>query len=263
MKEVKEKLIKWIQETVGNSKAVIGISGGKDSSVAAAICVAALGKENVIGVLMPQGIQYDIDKSYELVKFLDIQYYEINIGEIVNKSKKSIIENMGVKKLSYVLTSNLPARIRMTTLYNVAAQIGNCRVVNTCNYSEDYVGYSTKWGDSVGDFAPLKNFLSSEVKELGYELGLPKDLIEKVPEDGLSGKTDEENFGFTYDQLNDYIMTGNGSPELIEKIERMHTANLHKLNPIPTFQFNRTRYITTKLHKPSHDELEDIFRKEN
>ncbi|MCR4561873.1 MAG: NAD(+) synthase [Bacilli bacterium] len=231
---MKEELIKWVQETVGNATVVIGISGGKDSSVVAALCVAALGKDRVVGVLMPDGKQHDIDKSYELVNFLGIKYYLIDIAEITEASRESIRRTVG-PELTYQLRSNLAARIRMTTLYNVAAMIGNCRVANTCNYSEDYVGYSTKYGDSAGDFAPIQNLLVREVKALGYELGLPKDLIEKVPEDGLSGKTDEDNFGFTYNQLDDYLETGKGDPALIEKIEKMHRANLHKLRLMPKF----------------------------
>ena len=232
---MKDQIVKWIRDTVGGCKVVIGISGGKDSSVVAGLCVEALGKENVIGVLMPDGNQHDIDKSYELVNFLQIPYYVINIQEITEASRKSIRENVG-PELTYALKSNLGARIRMVTLYNVAAMVGNARVANTCNYSEDYVGYSTKYGDAAGDFAPLQNLLFHEVKEVGYELGLPKDLIEKAPEDGLSGKTDEDNFGFTYATLDHYIETGEGPKDIIEKIERMHKANLHKLLPIPKFE---------------------------
>ena len=232
---MKDQIVKWIRDTVGGCKVVIGISGGKDSSVVAGLCVEALGKENVIGVLMPDGNQHDIDKSYELVNFLQIPYYVINIQEITEASRKSIRENVG-PELTYALKSNLGARIRMVTLYNVAAMVGNARVANTCNYSEDYVGYSTKYGDAAGDFAPLQNLLFHEVKEVGYELGLPKDLIEKAPEDGLSGKTDEDNFGFTYATLDHYIETGEGPRDIVEKIERMHKANLHKLLPIPKFE---------------------------
>ncbi len=232
---MKDQIVKWIRDTVGGCKVVIGISGGKDSSVVAGLCVEALGKENVIGVLMPDGNQHDIDKSYELVNFLQIPHYVINIQEITEASRKSIRENVG-QELTYALKSNLGARIRMVTLYNVAAMIGNARVANTCNYSEDYVGYSTKYGDAAGDFAPLQNLLFHEVKEVGYELGLPQDLIEKAPEDGLSGKTDEDNFGFTYAMLDHYLETGEGPKDIIEKIERMHKASLHKLLPIPKFE---------------------------
>lgn len=231
---MKEELIQWVRDTVGSATVVIGVSGGKDSSVVAALCVAALGKDRVVGVLMPDGFQHDIDKSMELVNHLGIKHYIINIKDITEASRRSIRENVS-PELTYQLRSNLGARIRMVTLYNIAAMIGNARVVNTCNYSEDYVGYSTKYGDAAGDFAPIQNLLVREVKALGYELGLPKDLIEKTPEDGLSGKTDEENFGFTYAALDDYLTTGKGDPEMIAKIERMHAANLHKIRPMPKF----------------------------
>ncbi len=235
---MKEEIAKWIRETVGDCTVVIGISGGKDSSVAAAICAYALGKDKVIGVLMPDGEQHDIDKSRKLVDFLGIKSYTINIKDITEASRESIRKTVS-PELTYQLRSNLAARIRMTTLYNVAAMIGNARVVNTCNKSEDYIGYSTKFGDAAGDFSPLSELLVSEVKALGYELGLPVDLIEKAPEDGLSGKTDEDNLGFTYAFLDHYILTGEGDKETIERIEKLHKANLHKLLPMPKFEPKR------------------------
>ncbi|MCR5078334.1 MAG: NAD(+) synthase [Bacilli bacterium] len=235
---MKEELATWIKKTVGDCTVVLGISGGKDSSVAAAICAYALGREKVVGVLMPDGEQHDIDKSKKLVDFLGIKNYTINIKDITEASRESIRKNVS-PELTYQLRSNLAARIRMTTLYNVAAMIGNARVVNTCNKSEDYVGYSTKFGDAAGDFSPLGELLVCEVKALGYELGLPVDLIEKVPEDGLSGKTDEDNLGFTYAFLDHYILTGEGDKETVEKIEKLHRANLHKLLPMPKFEPKR------------------------
>ncbi|MCF0112783.1 MAG: NAD(+) synthase, partial [Bacilli bacterium] len=191
------RLIAWIRQTVGDAKVVIGISGGKDSSVAAAACVAALGKDRVIGVMMPDGVQHDIDKAKMLIDFLEIPHYLINLKTITDAFKESISSNVD-PNLTYQMRSNLASRCRMTTLYNVAAMLGNCRVVNTGNASEAYVGYCTKYGDASGDFSPLGGLLLHEVKALGYALGLPQELIEKAPEDGLSGKTDEENFGFTY-----------------------------------------------------------------
>ena len=235
---IKEQLIPWIQNTVKDAYVIVGISGGKDSSVVACLCAQALGKDKVIGVLMPDGQQHDIDAAYKLVNFLGIKYYVINIKEITQASRKSIIENIS-PNLTYTLTSNLGSRIRMVTLYNVCAMYGNARVANTCNYSEDYVGYSTKYGDGAGDFSPLQNLLFHQVKELGYELGLPKDLIEKAPEDGLSGKTDEDNFGFTYAELDRYIETGQGDPKIIEKIEKMHKSSMHKILPMPKFELKK------------------------
>jgi len=252
-KKCKEDLVEWVRKTVGDCTVVIGISGGKDSSVCAALCVEALGKDKVFGVLMPDGEQKDIDKSLELVKHLGIDYTCINIGYATLMLRQSIFEGFKSRhrinrtcssyitnyatKFNDVYETNTPARIRMTTLYGVAAILGNARVANTCNLSEDWVGYSTKYGDSAGDFSPLANLTVHEVKELGYELGLPKDLIEKVPSDGMSGKSDEEKLGFTYDELDTYIRTGViENLEHKEKIDRMHRANLHKLVLMPKYE---------------------------
>ena len=258
VKEAKKKLVEWVKKNVGDCTVVIGISGGKDSSITAALCVEALGKDKVFGVLMPDGIQSDIDKSLELCTHLGIEYSIINIGKVTEALRNSIIIDVyGTEKenkltdavKSYyeefpkeevfndVYTTNTPARIRMTTLYGVAAIIGNARVANTCNLSEDWVGYSTKYGDSAGDFSPLANLTVHEVKALGYELGLPKDLIEKTPSDGMSGKSDEDKLGFTYDELDTYIRTGViENTEHKEKIDRMHKANLHKLVLMPKYE---------------------------
>lgn len=229
------KLIKWIQDIVGSASVIIGVSGGKDSSVVAALLVKALGKERVIGVLMPQNEQSDIDKSYLLVNHLGIKHYVINIGPAYEALTKEVEAKVDLPfNLAY--TSNTPARIRMMTLYGVGAMIGNCRVVNTCNLSEDYVGYSTKFGDAAGDFSPLSKFTAGEVVELGDILGLPYELSHKVPSDGMCGQTDEDRFGFTYKMLDDYLR-GRAMPpqEIVEKIEKMHKANLHKLLPMPVY----------------------------
>jgi len=243
-KKVKNQIVDWIQYWFKNNgpdcKAVIGISGGKDSSVVAALCVEALGVDRVLGVLMPQGEQHDISASYQLVDFLGIKYTEINIGETVKNLYEGITECRGTftANLNKMAKTNTPARIRMTTLYAVAACV-NGRVANTCNLSEDWVGYATKFGDGAGDFSPLMNLTVTEVKAIGKELGLPQNLIDKVPEDGLTGKTDEENFGFTYDVLDKYIRTEVcDDPVIKEKIDKMFTANLHKMRSMPSFDYN-------------------------
>ena len=241
---MKDRIVEWIRnyfdENGKGCNAVIGISGGKDSSVCAALLVEALGSDRVIGVLMPQGNQHDIDVSRALVDFLKIKHFEINIGDVYNQLVSAVTASGGIKaedvKANKVFYSNTPARLRMTVLYGVSA-LYNGRVANTCNKSEDYVGYSTKFGDAAGDFSPLSDLLVKEVKALGYELGLPKMFIEKTPEDGLSGKTDEDNMGFTYAVLDRYIETGEIDDLTIkEKIDRMHMANLHKLLPMPMFK---------------------------
>ena len=230
--------IKWIQDWfLENGKgcnAIVGISGGKDSSIVAALCVAALGKDRVIGVLMPQGEQFDINYSIMLCEHLKIKYYTINIKNAVDAVYNSID---GLFEIANQTKFNLPARIRMTTLYAVS-QSNNGRVANTCNLSEDWVGYSTKYGDAAGDFSPLSKLTVTEVKAIGTYLGLPDCLVNKVPIDGLCGKTDEDNLGFTYEELDKYIREGiEPSKEKKERIDYLHRINLFKLQLMPTFPY--------------------------
>lgn len=237
--------INWIKEYFKDNldgKAIIGISGGKDSTIAAALCVEALGADRVIGVLMPNGQQNDIGDSYEVVARLKLQYHVVNINAACEGLYKFLADAVflcgGEKaiKENTMITTNTPARIRMTTLYAVAALYPNSRVVNTCNRSEDYVGYSTKYGDAAGDFSPLGNLTVREVLEIGDELGLPEHLVHKVPSDGMCGKSDEDNLGFTYEELDDYILgTGAVDEETIEKIEHLHRVTRHKYTPMPMF----------------------------
>lgn len=243
--KIKEDCVKWISSWFNKNgwkcNAIVGISGGIDSSVVAALCVEALGKERVIGVLMPNGVQSDIDYAYKLINHLGIESIEINIKDSVDNIIKQI-DNVSEQTII-----NLPARIRMSTLYAVS-QSNNGRVANTCNLSEDYIGYSTRYGDSVGDFSPLAHFTKSEVLLIADKLGLPKALIEKVPTDGLSGKTDEENFGFTYEQLDkeirgcyDYPKT-NLEREITNKINELHKKNEFKLKPMDCYDFHGLKH---------------------
>lgn len=244
--KVKNECVQWIKEFFDNNgkecNAVIGISGGKDSTVAAALCVEALGKDRVIGVLMPNGEQKDINDALMVVEHLKIKYTLVNINEAYNGLLNYIddmyipeIDGYNEIKISNQTLINLPPRIRMATLYAISQSV-NGRVVNTCNLSEDWVGYSTRYGDSVGDFSPLSNLTKTEVKLIGKELGLPDDLVYKVPSDGLCGKTDEDNLGFTYDVLDRYIRTGEiEDKETKAKIDAMHEKNLFKLQLMPSF----------------------------
>jgi NAD+ synthase len=233
------KIIDWIKEYfIKNGpecKAVIGISGGKDSTVAAALLCKALGPNRVIAVQMPQGFQYDIDVSNEVIDYLEItEHYNINIGSACQEIFLSLPNDIRIQPQ---VTSNVPARVRMNILYAIAAS-RHGRVVNTCNRSEDYVGYSTKFGDAAGDFSILSNYTATKVKEIGIELGLPKNFIEKPPEDGLSGLTDEENLGFSYDVLDNFLLNGITPPyEIYKNIEQRHKRNLHKISPMPTCPF--------------------------
>ena len=235
--KVKNECVEWIRNFFKNNgpdcNAVVGISGGKDSSIAAALCVEALGKERVIGVLMPQGEQHDIDMAYLLVNHLGIKHFEVNIKDAVDGILKNMPEGLEITPQT---VQNIPPRIRMSTLYAVS-QSCNGRVANTCNLSEDWVGYSTRYGDSVGDFSPLSHLTVTEIKQIGYLLGLPKELVDKTPIDGLCGKTDEENLGFTYAVLDKYIRTGVCEDKATkELIDRKHKANLFKLQPMPSFK---------------------------
>lgn len=235
--KVKNQCVEWIkkffEENGKGCNAVIGISGGKDSSVAAALCVEALGADRVIGVLMPCGEQFDISCSYMLVEHLGIKHYVVNIKDAVEGLKNSIPADLELSNQSLV---NLPPRIRMSTLYAVS-QSCNGRVVNTCNLSEDWVGYSTRYGDAAGDFSPLCNLTVAEVKEIGRLAGLPDELVDKTPIDGLCGKTDEDNLGFTYAVLDRYIRTGEIEDMAVkERIDRLHRNNLFKLQLMPSFK---------------------------
>lgn len=233
--KVKNECVEWIRNFFEQSgkdcNAVVGISGGKDSSIVAALCVEALGKDRVIGVLMPCGEQHDIDMAKLLVKHLGIKHYIINIKDTVDAIHKNMPFEMSKQSVT-----NIPPRVRMTTLYAVSQSV-NGRVANTCNLSEDFVGYSTRYGDSVGDFSPCSNLTVNEMKQIGRLLGLPSVLVDKVPIDGLCGKTDEENLGFTYEVLDRYIRTGQIDDEKTKEIiDKKHKNNLFKLKLMPSFK---------------------------
>ena len=237
--KVKDEIVQWIrdffEENGKGCNAVVAISGGKDSSVVAALCVEALGKDRVYGVLLPNGEQKDIDASLQLVNHLGIEYAIINIKD----SFDGIINEMKAKmegEVSEQTITNLPARLRMAATYAVS-QSKNGRVANTCNLSEDWVGYNTRYGDGAGDFSPLCRLTVQEVRAVGVELGLPHNLVFKVPIDGLTPYTDEENLGFTYDTLDRYIRTGVcEDPDTKANIDRRHQINLFKLQLMPAFE---------------------------
>ena len=245
VKEKTEKLISWIREWFEqngpNCNAILGISGGKDSTICAKLCVEALGADRVIGILMPNGEQRDIDYSYKVCEILGIKYFVHNIGDTVESVLHNMIENNLI--ISEQTTINLPARIRMSTLYAYSQSL-NGRVVNTCNLSEEMVGYSTRWGDSVGDFSPLGNLTVMEVLEIGDYLGLPQELVHKTPIDGLNIKedgsyvTDEDNLGVTYAEIDSYLGV---NPTMIDnitwaKVDDLVHKSVFKRKPIPTFK---------------------------
>ncbi len=247
--KTKDKMVEWIRDWIsknGNdeTKVVIGVSGGKDSSCLAYALVEALGKERVFGVLMPNGEQKDISDSLEVVNTLKIPYTIINIEKSYLSLRDEIgsgLKQFGIKSPYYIpqFYSNTPARLRMTTLYGIAACLGNARVINTCNLSETFVGWETYGGDNLGDFAPLAQLTTEEVIGVGEVLGVPNHLIHKAPSDGLCGNTDEDAMGFTYKELNDYIRKGIEGPN-IERILTLHENSKFKRNNFKLPYFDPT-----------------------
>ncbi|MBE5738704.1 MAG: NAD(+) synthase [Clostridiales bacterium] len=241
-----KKIIEWIKNYVTNCKAkgiAIGMSGGKDSLVVAKLCADALGKDNVLGVIMPNGEMTDITDAIDSCKLLRIDYQIIDISttykNIIEETQFALISKN--TSLNSITTINTPPRIRMTILYAIAGSL-NYLVANTSNLSEIMVGYSTKWGDSAGDIAPIANYTKSEVCEIGLALGLPKELVIKTSSDGLSGKSDEEKLGFTYNELDNLIRTGEKG-ENYDKIITLHNTTNHKRNPIPKPQTSLKNYL--------------------
>jgi NAD+ synthase len=233
-----QRIINWIKEFFDKNgpdkNCIIGISGGKDSTIIAKLLVEALGKDRVIGVTMPNGIQIDIDDSKKIIDLLGIKSFNININNAYN-GLLGELKDIEIKEDTKI---NLPPRLRMATLYAIA-QSFNGFVVNTCNKSEHYIGYSTKFGDGAGDFSPCSEYLVYEMLQIGDYLNLPKELIHKTPSDGLCGQTDEDKLGFTYNELDNYILTGKIEDEIKkEKIERLHKANLHKMKLMPKCERN-------------------------
>ena len=247
--KVKNDVVEWIRDTFENNgkdcNAIVGISGGIDSSTVATLCVEALGKDRVFGVLMPNGVQKDIDSAIKLVSHLGIKYTEVNIEQAYNGIICNIEDYYDPNfdgyypiDISEQTKINLPARLRMATLYAVSQSM-NGRVMNTCNLSEDYIGYSTRYGDAAGDFSPLAMLTKTEVIAIAEACGLPDELAHKTPTDGLCGKTDEDSFGFTYAVLDKYIRTGICDDEKVKaKINEMHEKNMFKLQLMPCFEYH-------------------------
>ncbi|MCQ2188034.1 MAG: NAD(+) synthase [Bacteroidales bacterium] len=236
--ELKDQCIQWIRDWYERNgkgcRAVLGMSGGKDSTVTAALCAEALGKENVVGVAMPAEGQ-SLNGADEICEYLGIRYICAPIASIVKgfEDVRAVVE----EGFSNQTEQNIPPRVRMCVLYAISQSV-NGRVVNTCNLSEDWVGYATRWGDSVGDFSPLGGLTVQEIKGIGHALGIPAKWVDKIPDDGLPHScSDEQKFGFTYEVLDRYIRTGVCEDEAVrEKIDRMHRNNLFKLSMPEAFK---------------------------
>ena len=245
--KTRAELVTWIRDYFAENgpicSAVIGISGGKDSTIVAALCKEALGAERVVGVLMPNDVQSDIDDAKAVVKHLGIPYMIVNIGNADCALTEAIVQGEGFFRvtgrndLARDAEINTPPRLRMATLYAVGQNLPNgARVANTCNGSEDYVGYSTKFGDAAGDFSPLAQLVVEEVRQIGRLLDIPRHLVEKIPSDGLSGQSDEDKLGFTYAVLDRYIRTGEiDDVKTKERIDYLQRINRHKLELMPSF----------------------------
>lgn len=237
-KKVKNEIVEWIrnwfEENGKDCNAIVGVSGGIDSSVVTALCVKALGKDRVFGIKMPCGEQPDIEYANMLIKYLGIKSYTMNIWDAVIGIDNQFPTDIEVSKQT---TINLPPRIRMAALYAISQSL-NGRVINTCNMSESYVGFDTRYGDSAGDMSPLANLTKTEVITIAKKIGLPNELVYKTPQDGLTGLTDEQSFGFTYAELDAYIRDGiEPNKEVKAKIDSMHEKNLFKLQPMPSFVY--------------------------
>lgn len=195
---------------------------------------------------MPNGVQSDIDDAKAVVAHLGIPHMTVNIGSAYEALTQAIVQGEGYdvvtgrNDLSRDAAINTPPRLRMATLYAVGQNLPNgARVANTCNGSEDYVGYSTKFGDSAGDFSPLARLVVEEVRQIGKLLDIPAYLVDKVPSDGLSGQSDEDKLGFTYAMLDRYIRTGEIEDLATkERIDRLNRINKHKLELMPSFNPN-------------------------
>jgi len=239
-KKLKNSIVEWIKWYFDNHgkgcKAVIGISGGKDSNIDAALCKEAIGADNVCGVLMPNGVQNDIDDARGVAELLGIPHYEINIEPIMLAFYKALEDSGFVP--NDIVYNNSPARIRTAVLYAVSGIVRG-RVCNNGNLSEVFLGWRTKGGDTVGDFAPLKNLVVRECVGVGHETELPVNYVEKVPEDGMTGKTDEDNFGFAYADVDTLIRDGGiDNAALMQKILTMRDYGMHKEELILSFPYN-------------------------
>lgn len=244
MREIKindvDNIVGWIKDYFEKNPyfkgVVIGMSGGKDSLVTAGLCIKALGKDRVFGVIMPNGKMTDKNDAVRTCEYLGIRYKTIDISKTYNSVIKDVepVIKQTNNSLSTITTFNTPPRLRMTYLYAIAGSMG-CLVANTSNLSEAMVGYTTKWGDNVGDIAPIANFTKSEVCQIGLLLGLPKDLVLKTPSDGLSGKSDEDNMGITYSELEDYIRDGKRGLNF-EKIKRLYENSKHKREGVTKYK---------------------------
>lgn len=243
--KVKDQLVQgirnWFDKNGKGCNAVIGLSGGKDSTIVAALCAEALGKEHVIGIGMPNFGQ-GLNEADEIAKWIGIKFHAVHIGGIVDITESAIENTLDDIEISEQAEQNIPPRARMLVLYALSQSL-NGRVVGTCNASENYIGYFTKYGDGASDFEPIAELTVHEIYQIGDALGIPKKWVYKIPDDGLPHSCpDDEKFekmGFNYEKLDKYIREGTSGDEVADKaIQRMHEMNLFKLKLSDTIKFN-------------------------
>lgn len=249
--KVKE-VVEWIKDYFAKESwakfAIVGMSGGKDSLVVARLCVEAIGKDRVVGVIIPNQEMKDLKDAMDSCDILGIRHIVINIGPTTSRLIDEIATSLNrnsTRSITEQAIINITPRVRMTTLYAVASSFSGL-VANTSNLSERVVGYTTKWGDSIGDFAPLYNLTKTEVVAIGNYFNLPKELTEKTPSDGLTGISDEESLGFSYDELDELIRTGTGNKPFINKIEKKYKENKHKRVEIPAYDPHLFNFFKNK-----------------
>ena len=244
MKET-EGAITWIKEyvkQVGAKGIVVGCSGGKDSATVLAMSVKAIGKENVLAVSMPcHSISHDFDDAKLVADTFGVKFLKVDLTNTYNEMEKEIQSAMG-EELSKEATINMKPRLRMTTLYGFAQSLGYL-VIGTGNLCEAMVGYTTKWGDNSADFNPIGNFTVDEVLAIGRYLGVPEKILEKAPNDGLGGMTDEEKMGIKYSQIAEMIETGNTDENVKNEILKRYHASKHKRELVPVYTFERKNFL--------------------
>ncbi len=246
-----EGAIDWIKEYVKQSGAkgvVIGDSGGKDSATVLGMAVKALGKENVLAVSMPcHSVSHDFDDAKLVADTFGVKFLKVDLTKTYNEMENEIQVAMG-EKLSKEATINMKPRLRMITLYGMAQSLGYL-VIGTGNLCEAMVGYTTKWGDNASDFNPIGNFTVDEVLAIGKYVGVPERILQKAPNDGLGGKTDEEKMGIKYSQIAEMIETGNTEENAKKEILKRYEASKHKRELVPIYTFERKNYLKDMENK--------------
>jgi len=221
---------KWLNDMISDSGrrgCVVGLSGGIDSAVVAAILKNVCGDQNMLGVLMPcHSNPSDAEDAALVAKALDIPTMTVDISSVYDEFV-SVVGDRSPDS-SRMALANIKPRLRMSVLYFIAQKEGFL-VCGTGNRAELTIGYFTKFGDSGADLLPLGDLLKGEVRSLASWYGVPQPIIDKPPSAGLwPGQTDEQEIGLSYDEIDMYLLRGEGAPETIEMIEQARKRSNHK-----------------------------------